>query len=1126
MSKARSPYPPRRRSTFAWSAFSVACFAIAAIFTSTWILLVLLLGTVAGAAALRHLLRPRRGSALRVDLQAGLVHLVMLTIYAAIAAILIGFPLHWLRDGATLGAVLAISAAVVLTLFTLWRVWPAFGFVSIHAAFATHSLRHRSLMADAVTRAWRLTSDNEVFFSHGLLAAMALLLQVQGALSLAGITAPVAHPYRIPALISYALLTLVASGSIMRSSVQVLRLDLRRAHAGPAPPEASVAQDVVIEPEQFGIASQLNPSDLNAMLLRCVRAGQTQLALDALAHGADPDALPSPEDRDQRSALILAVLNPDMRLLRGFIARGADLQKVHAGLPVLIAATRDSNEGRAEAVMTLLTNGANVQLADAQGNKPLHYAVLSERPIVAALLCDAGAPLDAVNAAGQSPLAVACEAANWELAKFLLERGARPELPHAQPAILAAAAVADDDAQGVKLLLKRRARVDARDALGRTALMTAALNGHVEIAEALLAAGAQVDAVDANGTTALIEAARAGALEVIDALAAYRPDPDHADNAGRTALIVASLSARADEATVRRLLALGVSRQIAAKDARRAVDHAAAAGRWNIVALLDADYVRPVTVAEAASADVQAATDTTEHLLDALRFGHWHIVEQFAASMRGRPQTDLAQLYMELASLPDGAACRWLLNHGLEANGTLPDGTSLLHRLLDGMPATLPALTHLLDAGAQATGATALPRIGQALCQADAPLGALEALALRVVAAGADMFAADADGRTPLMRAAHAGRVELVATLLAHGVDPQARDRKGRTALFAALAAPSPVVPALIKQLLRAGADPDTRAANNETVLGLALAQSQTDIPHWLNWPLWRLPRRALRDADLVAAAGVGDLDAVRKLLELGLPVDAQDQFGATALLHAAGQGHVGLVDYLIERGANTQHAALTGATALGAAVTAGHRHVLERLLARGIDVDQRQGSNATALMLAAGRGNFDFVDLLLQRGASAQAADAHDMRALHLAARHAFGSADGAGVHAICTALLDAGAAIDARNGDGQTALLVLLGAQFPPRAVADQRALSQVAGLLLQRGAGVDAQDDRGVGPLHACAMHGLLLPLRVLLAAGADPSRTDLLGRTPAEVAHLLGFVDVATELEAAHIRRRVV
>src|SRR6185503_16696084 len=112
-------------------------------------------------------------------------------------------------------------------------------------------------------------------------------------------------------------------------------------------------------------------------LLRCVRAGQTKLALSALEHGADPNGVPPADDRDQRSLLVLAALNPDMRLLRALIARGADLNRAHAGLAPLIAATRDSQEGRVEAVTTLLTNGARADCTDSDGNTPLHLASLS-----------------------------------------------------------------------------------------------------------------------------------------------------------------------------------------------------------------------------------------------------------------------------------------------------------------------------------------------------------------------------------------------------------------------------------------------------------------------------------------------------------------------------------------------------------------------------------------------------------------------------------------------------------------------------------------------------------------------------------------------------------------------------
>jgi ankyrin repeat protein len=150
---------------------------------------------------------------------------------------------------------------------------------------------------------------------------------------------------------------------------------------------------------------------------------------------------------------MLAALLPDTRLLRALVAKGADVNRATGGLTPLLAATRDSLHGRAEAVMTLLANGADPLATDAEGRTALHGAVLSEEPMVAAMLLDAGAPINALDQAGASPLAVACRAANWPLAKFLLERGAKPAPANGEPALVAAAGIADDDPAGVKLLL-------------------------------------------------------------------------------------------------------------------------------------------------------------------------------------------------------------------------------------------------------------------------------------------------------------------------------------------------------------------------------------------------------------------------------------------------------------------------------------------------------------------------------------------------------------------------------------------------------------------------------------------------------------------------------------------------
>jgi ankyrin repeat protein len=1100
----------------AWFLAALGAFAGAA-FSESWLSLVALLsGNAFSLIAMSCFMQLRRRRGLLGDIDAVLAYAVLSAAYAGIVAVLVGYPLQHLQYEATLGAALAVSGAAVLAMLGLWHFWPAFGLIAIDAARQVPGTKRRSILTGSIALARELSHENELFFSHGLIAAAVMLLLAQGALSLSGVGVAVPAGPRFYAFGVYAAFAALAHWLILQRAASALLHDCRREHGEHAHEAAAqhAAQAVAEETTQ---TLPDDRADLNAMLLRCVRAGQVKLALSALEHGADANGVPPAEDRDQRSLLVLAALNPDMRLLRGLIAKGADLNHAHAGLLPLIAATRDSHEGRAEAVTTLLTNGAHPNCVDAEGSTPLHFAALAAKPIVAAMLCDAGALPDAINRAGHTPLGMACAAANWELVRFLLERGAKLEVPHAQPALHAAASIAEDDVQGVKLLLKRKARVDARDALGRTALMTATLHGHAAIAKALLDAGAQVNASDTHGTTALMEAARADAHEVIEELALHKPAADLVDHGGRSALIIASQSRRASEDTVRALLALGAARTLVVADGRRAVDFAAASGRWSIVALLDPDYPRPATVSDAEAA-APCAADSPEHLLDALRFGNWAVVDKFADGVGEWPPAERARLFADLATHSDATTRGWLLNRGLDANAALADGTPLLLAVLAQLPESLPAAQQLVAAGAVVGGSAALQRACAVLAQAPA----LTPFALDLVERGADCFAADSDGRTVLAQAVTGASVELTQTLLARGVDPQVRDRLGRTPLFAALSAPAAVAPVLIQSLLRAGANPEARSANGETPLGLALARP--DLQSLLNWPKWKLPRRMLRGFDLVDAAAAGDAAAVNRLIALGLPLDAIDAQGATALLRAAGNGHAEVVAELLKRGVDSAQMAPSGATALSAAVSARQGAIVDVLLQHGVAADQRLPGGATALMLAAGLGFPELVARLLAHGADANASDERGMRALHAAALYAFSGQDAERARRTLEALVEARADINARTGSGQTALALLLGAQAPARSSADQKQLLALLPPLLRNGADVDAQDKRGVGALHACAMHGLLLPARALLAAGADPARVDVLERSPREIAHLLGFVDVAAELGLPVAQRR--
>ncbi|MGY1408236.1 ankyrin repeat domain-containing protein [Luteimonas sp. A611] len=996
------------------------------------------------------------------------------------AVVLVGWPLVELLRSNGLGVVLALSAMAGLCVLGLWRTWPLW-----------HGLEREG---GSVVRHWQALAKRDASGWHGA-AAAACVAAILACIVL------LAWPQ---------LLTDTARWSLALVSAlawPLLHLLLQRL---PAPIEAARPIPVVeMDGEATSLPSSVLDGDLDRALYAAARAGRVDQALALVEAGADVRALPLDEDRDQRGLPVLAAVLPDLRLLRLLIARGVDLNAAHAGLTPLLAATRDSWHGRPEAVMTLLANGADPRNADRDGNTPLHHAARSSDPGVAALLRDAGCALDVANHEGMTPLGVACAAGNWRLARFLLERGASPAIEDGTPALVAAAGGDEDDPAAVQLLLRHKARVDARDRDARTALHVAAFQGHAGIVAALLDAGADVHARDAAGATPLLEAARGGAASVFEALLGAKADPMAVDAQDRNALLLACLADAPSSALVGRLLELGLDPQATARDGRRATEVAAEAGRWRLVAMLDPDYALPASVRPDAGEAPPEQRSPLLLLREGLDAGRHDDLERVAALV---PPAELGGLLTCVDDLPTPARIDWLAAQGADLEVRDASGETAVFRLLTRGPAALPALQALLGHGASPAGRGGLARFLAACVAGDQAGRALEQCALDLLERGADPFAASPAGDPPLSLAVHLGWDRLIERLLVIGVDADARDARGMTALHLAAALAREDV---LKTLVRHGAAVDVRAQDGQTPLGVALASGRRDLADWLDWRDWPLPRRVLQPSDLPAAAMAGDADAVRRLIELGLPVDAVDAQGCTGLLRACGGGHRAVVELLLSRGANPQHVAHTGATPLSAAVSMRHGELVDRLLAANARLEQRLPGEVTVLMLAAALGLPDLCAKLMTAGANVHATDAQGLTPLHCAALYGFTARDRTRLVALFDTLLLAGAEVDALAAGGVTPLLLLLGARAEPGTACDEDVLLAVLEHLLDEGAMLDARDPRGFGPLHLSALHGLLLLTRRLLRAGADPEARDALNRTPREIAVMRGFVDVAHE-----------
>lgn len=1001
------------------------------------------------------------------------------------SALLVAWPLSALRQSGSLPAALGLSAVVGALLIGLWRTWPLW-----------HLLEREG---GSLAEHWRGLSERDIHAWHGLgvAALVAVVIGFGGVLAWPGL---VPSHLRMFFALAYTLLLPALHWALQRAAaartLPVLVMTPATAGANSAPVAAPPA----------------NEEDLDAALFAAARAGRVERALELLEAGANPRAVSS-DARDQRSLATLAAVLPDLRLLRALIGRGIDLNQAQAGMTPLLAATRDSWHGRPDAVTTLLANGADPRAADSDGNTPLHHAARSSDPGVAALLRDAAAEIDALNGEGMTPLAVACVAGNWRLAKFLLERGAKPEPLGGQPVLLAAAATEEDDSAGVSLLLKHKAKIDTRDSRGRSALHEAAFAGHADIAAALLDAGADVQSRDQAGRTPWLEAARGGHVSVLDILAEAGSLPSDEDGEGRNALNLACAGESVPAALVRRLLELGVDPDHADRHGRRAVDLAAEAGRWAIVSALDPAYALPAAVAE--SEEDQAPPDRAPLGLvrDGLQADRREGLETLARLCSAQ---ELGTLLHDPDIVASPARVEWLLRQGADGEARDSQGDVAVFALLARGPEALPLLRLLLQRGLSPAGAGGLSRFLSACLQGNPSMRGAEAFALELLERGADPFAPSRNGDPPLSLAVRLGWSRLLDRLLDLGLNREARDGHGMSALHLATALGRE---AALKQLIAKGASPEARAADGQTPLGVALASGRRDLADWLDWRGWPLPKRALRAADLPAAAMAGDADAVRRLLDLGFAVDSPDAQGCTALLRAAGGGHRATVDLLIGHGADPQHAANTGATPLSAAVSMRQADIVNDLLAAGAQIEHRLPGGVTVLMLASALGLPDIAARLLTAGANVHASDAQGLTPLHCAALFGFIARDKPRLVALFDTLLLAGAEPEQIAAGAVTPLLLLLGARAEPGTACDEEVVLAALERLLDEEVSLDVQDPRGFGPLHLAALHGLLRVVQRLLRTGADPDLRDALNRTPREIAVMRGFVDVAAEFSPA-------
>lgn len=428
-------------------------------------------------------------------------------------------------------------------------------------------------------------------------------------------------------------------------------------------------------------------------------------------------------------------------------------------------------------------------------------------------------------------------------------------------------AVRADDRELVTTLLKAGAKPSAVNRYGVAPLRLAAINGSAAAIKLLLDAGVNPDSTNAEGETALMTAARAGSVEAVKLLASRGANVNaREDWFGETAMIWAAAENHA--AVVRTLAALGADVNLESK------------------------FVEPPVLEfpKSGGPNMPFARGGWTPLMYAAREG----------------SLDAARALVDLGARLNEVA----------------------------LPQTDVRLTDEIRKSAEAVGTTALV---YAIINAHFDVAAM------LVERGADPNIADHTGMAALYAAVEWNTLQwvqsrpapiwtdalsgagLVKALLARGADPNARLKsappkisldpgatlnfgRGTTPLMRAARTNDVEV---MRLLLDGGADPLATLPDGTTVLMIAAGQGLGGLRG--EGPRIRVPTEA------------GAVEAVRLLLDRGVPINAASNAGNTALHAAVGRGD-GVVKLLAERGADPNVKNKFGQTPLDIALGAGGR--------------------------------------------------------------------------------------------------------------------------------------------------------------------------------------------------------
>ncbi|KAL8452264.1 hypothetical protein Emed_001425 [Eimeria media] len=400
---------------------------------------------------------------------------------------------------------------------------------------------------------------------------------------------------------------------------------------------------------------------------------------------------------------------------------------------------------------------------------------------------------------------------------------------------------------------------------------------------------------------------------------------------------------------------------------------------------------------------------------------------------------------------------------------------------------------------------------------------------------GAQIDVCDYLGKSPLLRACEASRLDLVEALLDLGVSPNPHDLrcahfplqtairrndaeivKRLLARGAALDVKCPAVrtyksalcvacevnsPEIIRLILKAGGDPNSRGHNSYTPTLMAYQLNSKWLPLFLEAGAGtqKSKRWVLTDV-LSCAVAKNDVVSIQMLIDKYPDLmNRTHPLWSKPLLQAAKQGRVHVLELLLASGCNVDARGEGGQTALLAATEEGLGSCVERLIDHGADVNKANFEGMTPLIVACMENHEDMVNYFLDHTQEPYRVKVHANSLQQQPQLQVVENpkeeevADGKWILATQTQVLDCN---KAEKTEGETPLLVCI------RLRNDK-----IAKTILKKAKSLDLEvkDSQGRTALLAALFFGQYSVASMLMEMGADVMTQDDAGNTALAIAN---------------------